>query len=90
MSLLEDIKEQGRIDHDDLDFQIQAQIDAATDYFKSIDVVVDPMPLAVNQAIILLVLHWFDEANGGFVDASLRQSPFGIRALVEPYRKASI
>lgn len=84
---LEMVKHQCRIDHDDEDDLLMHYLNAALIHASNyIDGLLDESNLAVQQAVLLLVGHWYDNREAVNNDYQTPQSiPFGFEALLQPY-----
>lgn len=80
-----------RVDFNDDDTDIDRMIAAASDHLKSIgiDVDADPLPPAVEQAVLMLVAHFYE--NREAITNSQRASlDFGVDRLIAPHREHGI
>lgn len=80
-----------RVDFDDDDAEIELMIAAAGDHLRStnVDMDIQPMPPAIQQAVLLLVGHFYKyrDATSDFKHFPL---DIGVDRLVAPYRDHSI
>lgn len=47
----------------------------------------EPFPVAIKQAMLLLVRHWFDNPSAVIVGATVEKLPFAVEALLGAYRR---
>lgn len=89
---LEMVKHQCRIDHDDEDDLLMRYLNAALIHASNyIDGLLDESNPAVQQAVLLLVGHWYDNREAVNNDYQTPQStPFGFEALLQPYRNLGV
>ncbi len=76
-----------RVDHDDEDAAITKMIAAASDHLASIgvDMDADPMPPAVEHAVLMLTAYFYDHRD----DADVK--PQGVvDRLIQPYREVCL
>ncbi|HCP81269.1 MAG TPA: phage gp6-like head-tail connector protein [Octadecabacter sp.] len=88
---LAEAKDHLRITSDDQDNMIQNQIDAAVGHLQSIDVdmTADPLPPALHHAVLMLVAHFFTNAEA-VSDVQTFVTPLGVARLIAPYRSISL
>lgn len=91
MVTLAEAKEHLRIMETDWDEMLSRLINAATDHLQSIDVDVsaDPLPPALHHAILMLVAHFFENAEA-VSDVQTFVTPLGVTRLIAPYRSINI
>lgn len=89
---LEMVKHQCRIDHDDEDDLLMRYLNAALIHASNyIDGLLDESNPVVQQAVLLLVGHWYDNREAVNNDYQTPQSiPFGFEALLQPYRNLGV
>jgi uncharacterized phage protein (predicted DNA packaging) len=72
------------------DAYITGIIEAAEDYVQSAGVAfASPLQPAVRHAVLLIVGHHYNNREA-VTDASVREMPFGVNALLQPYREQSL
>ncbi|MBO1038186.1 head-tail connector protein [Brucella pituitosa] len=80
-----------RVDFDTDDADIERMIAAASDHYRSIgvDVDADPVPPAIEQAVLMLVGHFYAnrEAMSDFQRFSLE---IGVDRLIAPHREYGV
>jgi len=89
MVTVEEAKLHCHVSHDEEDASFVTYIGAATEWLGKIDVdvVTDPMPIPIKQAILLIVALYYDNREA---IPEVRRStplPFGVEALIAPYRE---
>jgi len=91
MVTLAEAKDHLRITEPDQDAMIQKQIDSAVDHLTSIDVdmTADPLPPALRHAVLMLVGHFFENAEA-VSEAQKYVTPLGVTRLIAPYRSISL
>lgn len=91
MVTLAEAKDHLRITEPDQDTMIQKQIDSAVDHLQSIDVdmTVDPLPPALHHAVLMMVAHFFANAEA-ISDEQTYVTPLGVTRLIAPYRSISL
>jgi len=84
-------KEHLAIDHDEHDARITALIETASDHLCSIGVNIDrdPLPAAIRHAALLLVGHFYMNAEAVVTRQSFAL-PLGVDRLIAPYREVSL
>lgn len=89
---LEMVKHQCRIDHDDEDDLLMRYLNAALIHASNyIDGLLDESNPVVQQAVLLLVGHWYDNREAVNNDYQTPQSiSFGFEALLQPYRNLGV
>lgn len=82
-----------RVVHDDDDVYLQTLIEAAEGHLAStgVDMEADPLPAPVHHAVLLLVSH-LNENRDAVVAGNMPAAilPFGVNALVQPFREETI
>ena len=80
-----------RVEHDEDDAAISAMIAAARDHLESIgvDMEADPIPPAVNHAVLMLVGHFYEHREA-VSDAKTAAVEVGVDRLVHPYREVHL
>ncbi len=89
MLTLSDAKAQlNRTDIDLDDDLIQAKLDAATEWVAAYTgaEITDATPSPVNQAILMLTAHLYQNREAAIVGMTVDALPFGFLALLDPYR----
>lgn len=86
---LEDIKTHLNIDTDEDDALLTAKIEAAEEFverylFQDFDKF-DPVPASLKEAVRMLVGHFYENREASS-DARIYDVPFGVWALIAPYR----
>jgi len=92
MVTLEEAKAQLRIlEAPDWDDMLVKMIEAAVDHLRSIDVDMsaDPLPPALHHAVLMLVAHFFENAEATSAE-QLRFTPIGVDRLIAPYKGVSL
>lgn len=86
---LEDAKAHVRVTSDDDDAYITSLIGAATGHLEStgVDMEADPLPAPVVHAVLLLVGFWFENRVAVVGSSPITVLPFGVNALVQPFRE---
>lgn len=46
----------------------------------------DPLPAAVEQAVLMLAAHWYENREAAVVGATASTIPFGVHQLLSPHR----
>ena len=89
---LADAKAHLRIVHDSDDAYIQSLIDAAEGHFAStdVDIEADPLPAPVQHAILMLVSHLNENRDAVTGNSPVTVVPYGINALVQPFREETL
>ncbi|MEE9271715.1 MAG: head-tail connector protein [Robiginitomaculum sp.] len=89
MVTLDDAKLHCRVEHPDDDVSIVTYIGAATEWLGKIgvDVATDPLPLPIKQAILLIVALYYDNREAIPEIRRTTPLPFGVEALIAPYRE---
>lgn len=83
-------KQHCRVDHDDDDAVIERMIAAASDHLASVDVDMSkPMKPAVEQAMLMLVSHWYENREA-VLDVKTAAVDIGVDRLIQPYREVSL
>lgn len=87
MVTLADAKAYCRVDFDDDDVQLGQMILAAQKHLSDIgvDMTQDPMPEAVDQAVLMLVGHFYDNRNA-MTDERLQMVDIGVDRLIASHR----
>jgi gp6-like head-tail connector protein len=91
MVTLAEAKDHLRIESFDQDAMIKSQIDAAVDHLTSIDVDMtgSPLPPALHHAVLMLVGHFFENAEA-VSETQTYVTPLGVTRLIAPYRSISL
>ena len=91
MVTLEEAKAHLRVDFDDDNSAIEKMLESAVDHLSSIDVdmTADPLPPALNQAVLLLVGHFYMNREATTAE-QIRFTPLGVDRLIAPYRGISL
>ena len=91
MVTLAEAKEQLRIMENDWDEMLLRLIETAKDHLQSIDIDVsaDPLPPALHHAILMLVAHFFENAEA-VSDVQAFVTPLGVTRLIAPYRSITL
>lgn len=89
---LEDAKRHVRVTSDDDDAYITSLIGAAEGHLAStgVDMEADPLPAPVAHAVLLLVGHYFENRMAVVGDTPATVLPYGVNALVQPYREETL
>lgn len=87
MVTLADAKAYCCVDFDDDDVQLGQMILAAQKHLSDIgvDITQDPMPEAVDQAVLMLVGHFYDNRNA-MTDERLQMVDIGVDRLIASHR----
>jgi uncharacterized phage protein (predicted DNA packaging) len=48
---------------------------------------IDPLPATLDEAVLQLAAHWYENREAVLVGASAAEIPFGVRDLIRPYRE---
>ena len=88
MVTLHQVKEHARVMHDDDDAELERLIAASEGYLSDIgvDMTQDPLPEAINLAVVMLVVHFFEHPSA-MSDARLRTVDIGVDRLIAPHRE---
>lgn len=82
-----------RVVHTSDDAYLQTLLDAAEGHLAStgVDMEADPLPAPVAHAVLLLVSH-LNENRDAVVAGNMSAAilPFGVNALVQPFREESV
>jgi uncharacterized phage protein (predicted DNA packaging) len=80
-----------RIDHNEDDTVLERMIAAASEHFASIgvDVTLEPQRPSLQQAILMLVAHWYDNREA-VSDVKTFAVEIGVDRLIQPYREVSL
>jgi len=93
MVTLAEAKVHCRLDDDDQgqDDLLVGYISAARDHLSSIDVdtEIEPLPPAIHHAILMLVAHFYQNAEATSEEL-LQSTPFGVDRLIAPYRSVTL
>jgi uncharacterized phage protein (predicted DNA packaging) len=46
---------------------------------------IDPLPATLDEAVLQLAAHWYENREAVLVGASSAEVPFGVRDLIKPY-----
>lgn len=81
-----------RVVHDSDDAYIQSLIDAAEGHLAStgVDIEADPLPAPVQHAVLLIVSHLNEHRDAVAGNMPVAVLPFGVNALVQPFREETI
>lgn len=92
MITLEQVKHQCRIEHDDEDGLLTGYIDAAKAYAAAwIDGELDEANPAQQQALLLLIGHWYENREAVNNDYQAPAPiPHGFDAIMQRYRKMGV
>jgi hypothetical protein len=47
----------------------------------------DPIPATIDEAILQLAAHWYENREAVLVGVGGNEIPFGVRELIRPYRE---
>ncbi len=87
---LADAKAHLRVSFTADDAYITGLIEAAEDYVQSIGVSFgSPLQPAVRHAVLLIVSHFYNNREAVTVEA-INAMPFGVNALLQPYREQTL
>jgi len=87
---LEDAKAHLRIGFDADDAYITGIIEAAENYVESVGVAfATPIQPAVRHAVLLITSHFYNNREAVTVEA-VNAMPFGVNALLQPFREQTI
>lgn len=80
-----------RVDHDDDDAALDRMIAAASDHLASVgvDVASEPLKPAVEQALLMLVAHWYENREA-VRDVKTAAVEIGVDRLIQPYREVNL
>lgn len=93
MTALADLKSQLSLAEDEAeDAFLSAKIAAAEAFTTSTIGAEDPItygdaPADLQQAILMLAAHWFENREASLADGTLNEVPLGYRELVSTYRQ---
>jgi uncharacterized phage protein (predicted DNA packaging) len=48
---------------------------------------IDPLPATLDEAVLQLAAHWYENREAVLVSAGASEIPFGVRDLIRPYRE---
>ncbi|RVI95669.1 phage gp6-like head-tail connector protein [Sinorhizobium medicae] len=87
---LADAKAHLRISFTADDAYITGIVEAAEDYVESVGVAfATPIQPAVRHAVLLIVSHFYNNREAVTVEA-INAMPFGVNALLQPYREQTL
>lgn len=81
-----------RVVHDEDDAYIETLIEAAEGHFAStgVDMEADPLPAPVQHAVLMLVSHLNENRDAVTGNSPVIVVPYGINALVQPFREETL
>jgi len=81
-----------RVDGSDDDGVLTSFIAAASEHLAAIgvDTTTAPVPAPVEQAMLLLIGHWFENREAVNVGNIITSFPLGVDRLVAPYREVEL
>ncbi|WP_064692005.1 head-tail connector protein [Rhizobium aegyptiacum] len=87
---LDEAKDHLRIGFTSDDVYVSSLIEAAEDYVQSIGVTfASPLQPAVRHAVLLIVSHFYNNREA-VTAAGIDAMPFGVNALLQPFREQSV